>query len=91
VSSLAHHWSPVPGGINWPDINFENVGWGIPGLPTLKPEIYCQSKVANIILGAEAVKRWSRSGILSVSLSPGMLRTALIRHVSGRFLTPIIV
>ncbi|PUU81871.1 hypothetical protein B9Z19DRAFT_1076127 [Tuber borchii] len=90
VSSVAHHWSPAPGGINWPDLNFENVGWDIPRLLTLKPEIYSQSKAANIILAAEAVKRWGRSGILSVSLSPGILRTALIRHISGRFLTPII-
>ncbi|CUS14400.1 unnamed protein product [Tuber aestivum] len=90
VSSGASNASPAPGGINWPDINFENVGWGIPRLFTLKPEIYGQSKAANIILGAEAVKRWSGSGILSVSLNPGNLRTALIRHISGRFLTPII-
>ncbi|KAG0644123.1 hypothetical protein HOY80DRAFT_1133360 [Tuber brumale] len=90
VSSAASNGSPAPGGINWPDINFENVGWGIPRLFTLKFEIYGQSKAANIILGAEAVKRWSGSGILSVSLNPGNLRTALTRHVAGRFLTPII-
>ncbi|PWW77653.1 NAD(P)-binding protein, partial [Tuber magnatum] len=83
VSSAASNGSPAPGGINWSDINFENVGWGIPRLFTLKPEIYGQSKAANIILAAEAVKRWSGSGILSVSLNPGNLRTSLMRHVAG--------
>ncbi|RPB01515.1 NAD(P)-binding protein [Choiromyces venosus 120613-1] len=89
VSSIANIVSPAPGGINWPDINFENVGWAIPRLFTLKFETYGQSKAANIILGAEAVKRWSGSEILSISLNPGNLRTALMRHVSMKLLTPI--
>lgn len=58
-----------PGGINWVDINWETTTpTGLGGLLSLggRAPKYAQSKAANIILAAEAAKRWAGSGVVSL-------------------------
>ncbi|KAH8151408.1 uncharacterized protein LAJ45_04612 [Morchella importuna] len=82
VGSLANNSSPYPGGINWDDINFEKP---LPGLKSMIVPLegrilkYGQSKAANIIMAAELAKRLQGTGVLSLSLNPGNLKSKLDR------------
>ncbi|KAK8201262.1 hypothetical protein BKA81DRAFT_364124 [Phyllosticta paracitricarpa] len=42
---------------------------------------YGQSKAANVFLGTEYARRYSKDGVLSVSWNPGNLKTELYRHL----------
>lgn len=62
-----------PGGINWADINWETTTpTGLLGLLTISGRApkYAQSKAANVILSAEAARRWSDSGVISLVRPP---------------------
>ncbi|KAK9357801.1 hypothetical protein V1504DRAFT_463251 [Lipomyces starkeyi] len=79
VSSSAHWWGPGPYGVNLDDPNYDKA--------TKQPSVwhlYGQSKAGDILLAHEFAKRVGDKGIVSVSLNPGNLRTALQRNV-GRF------
>lgn len=77
VSSSAHYMAPKNGGINWDDINYTK---DIKG--ALLWEAYGQSKAGDIILGREFARRYGDSGVVSVSLNPGNLKSNLQRHVN---------
>ena len=79
--------APYPGGIQWSDINFETSHNGLRGLLPYATRFlkYSQSKAADIIISAEAAKRWAGSGVLSLSLHPGILDTGLQRYLPGFF------
>ncbi|MEV8377568.1 SDR family NAD(P)-dependent oxidoreductase [Kribbella sp. NPDC056861] len=70
VSSSAHHRS----GIDFEDIHFER-------RPYDAWIAYGQSKTANALFAVEAAKRWAPDGIVTNSLMPGGIMTALQRHV----------
>ncbi|KAF8570407.1 hypothetical protein P879_05225 [Paragonimus westermani] len=42
---------------------------------------YSNSKLANVIHAKELSRRWQESGIVSVSLHPGLVKTELFRHM----------
>ncbi|KAK8154497.1 hypothetical protein BKA80DRAFT_209874 [Phyllosticta citrichinensis] len=44
---------------------------------------YGQSKAANVFLGTEYARRYSKDGVLSVSWNPGNLKTELYRHLGA--------
>ncbi|KAK8249189.1 hypothetical protein IWZ00DRAFT_320366 [Phyllosticta capitalensis] len=44
---------------------------------------YGQSKAANVLLGTEYARRYSKDGVLSVSWNPGNLKTELYRHLGA--------
>jgi NAD(P)-dependent dehydrogenase (short-subunit alcohol dehydrogenase family) len=71
VSSAAHLSSPVV----FDDIHFERREYD-------RWQAYGQSKTANILFGVEAGKRWSSDGITMNALMPGVILTALQRHVT---------
>ncbi|KAK9370900.1 hypothetical protein V1509DRAFT_559567 [Lipomyces kononenkoae] len=76
VASDANNFAPSPDGINWDDVNFE------------KSEVssffkYAQSKAGDIILGHEMAKRIQGTGVLSLSLNPGHLKSNLFRSMSA--------
>lgn len=61
------------GGIHWDDINWETTTHStITSLLTINGGAlkYGQSKAANIILAAEAAKRWASSGVVSLVRVP---------------------
>lgn len=70
VSSSGHSQAPLNGGILWDDINFNRTyqGGGLEARLTMNGAWikYGQSKAANIILGAEAARRWADSGVMSL-------------------------
>ncbi|KAL7271650.1 short-chain alcohol dehydrogenase [Rhizina undulata] len=69
VSSSAQMNAPSNGGMRWDDLNFEKpLCFGeklLPGEAWLK---YSQTKAANIILAAEAARRWKETGVLSLNV-----------------------
>jgi protochlorophyllide reductase len=75
VSSAAHRFSPSNGGVNWDDL--QNVK------TTSKFTIYGQSKAINMYMAALWAREHKDSGVVSLSLHPGNLRTELQRHVTG--------
>merc|ERR1712002_525683 len=74
VSSLAHE----QGQIYWDDINFEKT-------PYSAIKAYAQSKLANILFTKELARRGEGSGVTVYALHPGVINTALSRHVSDTF------
>ncbi|KAK9316247.1 hypothetical protein V1522DRAFT_391824 [Lipomyces starkeyi] len=72
IASDANNLAPSPDGINWNDVNFEKTK----GSMFLK---YAQSKAGDIILGYEMAKRIRGTGVLSLSLNPGHLKSNLFR------------
>ncbi|KAK9449782.1 uncharacterized protein V1518DRAFT_414635 [Limtongia smithiae] len=74
VASDANNFSPSPDGINWDDPNFEKTE----GSQFLK---YCQSKAADILLGNEMAKKIAGTGVLSLALNPGHLKSNLFRSM----------
>jgi NAD(P)-dependent dehydrogenase (short-subunit alcohol dehydrogenase family) len=67
--------SPMNGGIQWDDINFNHTSSG-----NYNFVAYGQSKAGNIFQAAEFARRYGVSGVLSASLHPGSLRTNLQRY-----------
>ncbi|KAK6532709.1 hypothetical protein TWF281_006887 [Arthrobotrys megalospora] len=72
VSSGAHMF--MGKGIRWDDINFSD------GANYDKYESYGQSKTANILFSVALADRLKSKGILSFSLTPGIINTNLGRH-----------
>lgn len=70
TSSMAHTGAPK-GGIAWKDPN--NALTGMP--------LYAQSKWGNIVVSNEIAKRYGDRGIISHSLSPGLVASDLQRHM----------
>ena len=71
VSSMGHE----RGKMNWPDINYT-----LPG--SYDPvTAYQQSKLANVLHGAELARRLQGTGISVYSLHPGVINTELSRHI----------
>eukprot|EP01112_Ceratiomyxa_fruticulosa_P021077 TRINITY_DN7334_c0_g1_i2.p1 TRINITY_DN7334_c0_g1~~TRINITY_DN7334_c0_g1_i2.p1 ORF type:complete len:317 (-),score=72.68 TRINITY_DN7334_c0_g1_i2:171-1121(-) len=90
VSSSGHGWAPT-GGIIFDDLHLLNKSyWNV------EWQRYGQSKLGNILLTQEIVKRYSDKGIYSLSLHPGGVSTglqapAVINHSRvGRFFSAII-
>jgi NAD(P)-dependent dehydrogenase (short-subunit alcohol dehydrogenase family) len=69
VSSRAHY----DFGINWSDINWEKSYSPI--------RAYAQSKLSNVLFTKELANRLKDTGIVAVSLHPGVVRTELIRYM----------
>ncbi|KAI5118896.1 hypothetical protein M0805_002812 [Coniferiporia weirii] len=46
-------------------------------------ELYCQTKLANVMFARELAKRYADQGIVSTSCNPGNLRTNLQRYTTG--------
>jgi NAD(P)-dependent dehydrogenase (short-subunit alcohol dehydrogenase family) len=70
VSSRGH----LNGGIDFDDIHFER-------RPYDQWAAYSQSKTANVQFAVEAAKRWAADGIMVNALSPGRVRTNLMRFI----------
>jgi NAD(P)-dependent dehydrogenase (short-subunit alcohol dehydrogenase family) len=70
VSSRGH----LNGDIDFDDIHFRR-------RPYDKWQAYSQSKTANILFAVEAAKRWAADGITVNALTPGRVRTGLMRHI----------
>jgi NAD(P)-dependent dehydrogenase (short-subunit alcohol dehydrogenase family) len=70
VSSVGH----LNGEVLFDDINFERH-------PYDRWQAYSQSKTANILFAVEASKRWALDGITVNALTPGRIRTNLMRHI----------
>lgn len=77
VSSSAIVVSPYQGGINFNDINFDREN-----LPNMR-HLYSQSKIGNVYQAYLWSKHHPDSGVVSVSVDPGNLRTNLQRHSNG--------
>ncbi|NGY65802.1 SDR family NAD(P)-dependent oxidoreductase [Lentzea sp. NEAU-D13] len=71
VSSGGHLISPVV----FDDIHFERREYD-------RWAAYGQSKTANVLFGVEAGRRWASDGITMNALMPGVILTALQRHVT---------
>ena len=76
VSSGGHLISPVV----FDDIHFERREYD-------RWAAYGQSKTANVLCGVEAGRRWASDGITMNALMPGVILTALQRHVTPEELT----
>jgi NAD(P)-dependent dehydrogenase (short-subunit alcohol dehydrogenase family) len=70
VSSRGH----LNGEVLFDDINFEHH-------PYDPWKAYSQSKTANILFTVEAAKRWATDGITVNALTPGRVRTNLMRYI----------
>jgi NAD(P)-dependent dehydrogenase (short-subunit alcohol dehydrogenase family) len=70
VSSRGH----LNGEVLFDDINFDRH-------PYDPWKAYSQSKTANILFAVEAAKRWSNDGIAVNALTPGRVRTNLMRFI----------
>ncbi|KAH7369374.1 retinol dehydrogenase [Plectosphaerella cucumerina] len=74
VSSMTADFAPTPA------IDFDNMDYHIPeGQET----IYARSKSGNLLHAAEFQRRYQDSGIVSVSMNPGLLKTNLQRNFSS--------
>lgn len=73
VSSSATLISPIPGGINFEDIKYEK---GQPG----DLQLYSQSKIGNVYQAYLWSKYHPDSGVVSVSIDPGNLKSNIGRH-----------
>ena len=71
VSSAGHLSSPVV----FDDIHYERREYD-------RWQSYGQSKTANILFGVEAGARWASEGITMNALTPGVVLTALRRHIT---------
>ncbi|KAK7204531.1 hypothetical protein BZA70DRAFT_281069 [Myxozyma melibiosi] len=76
VASDANNFSPAPDGVNWDDPNFEKTE----GSQFLK---YSQSKAGDILLSREMADQMKEkdTGVLSLSLNPGHLKSQLFRSM----------
>ena len=70
VSSRGH----LNGDVLFDDIHFEHH-------PYDPWAAYSQSKTANVLFAVEANKRWAADGIAVNALTPGRIRTNLMRHI----------
>ncbi|WP_448059682.1 SDR family NAD(P)-dependent oxidoreductase [Cellulomonas hominis] len=70
VSSVGH----LNGDIRWDDLHFERG-------PYDPWAAYSQSKTANVLFAVGAAARWADDGITVNALTPGRIRTALLRHI----------
>lgn len=77
VSSSATLICPHPGGINFDDINYEN------GPKPNLLELYSQSKIGNVYQAYLWSKNHPDSGVVSVSIDPGNLKSNIGRHTEG--------
>lgn len=77
VSSSATIVSPYEGGINFDDINFDKQESPNPHV------LYSQSKIGNAYQAYLWSKHHPDSGVVSVSMDPGNLRSNLQRHGNG--------
>jgi protochlorophyllide reductase len=75
VSSSAHRRAPADGGVNWAD--FQNEG------STSNWSLYGQSKAINIYMASLWAREHKDSGVVSLSLNPGNLKTELQRHMGN--------
>lgn len=75
VSSSAQNFAPPKGGVNWDDVQHENT--------TSNFTIYGQSKAINIYQARVWAKHHADSGIVSLIVNPGHLKTELQRHLTG--------
>ncbi|MCJ1383600.1 hypothetical protein MMC17_006714 [Xylographa soralifera] len=73
-SSAAEAFAPK-GGVDMTNNNFQE--------PKRPFAVYGASKAGNILYSKEFAKRHQNTGVLSVSLNPGNLKTNLQRHTSG--------
>ncbi|XP_072513588.1 retinol dehydrogenase 12 [Salminus brasiliensis] len=73
VSSLAHFM----GKINFEDINSEKNYHPV--------KAYVQSKLANVLFSRELAKRVEDLGVTVCAIDPGLVNTALIRHMKKSF------
>ncbi|KAK9471040.1 uncharacterized protein V1510DRAFT_421478 [Dipodascopsis tothii] len=76
VASDANNFAPAEEGINWDDINYEHT-------QASQFTKYGQSKAGDILLGTEFAQRVTGTGVLSLSLNPGHLKTKLFREMSS--------
>jgi len=74
VSSVGH----LNGDIDFDDVNFEHRAYD----PWLA---YSQSKTANVLFAVEASDRWMSDGITVNALTPGRIRTNLLRFIGDDF------
>jgi NAD(P)-dependent dehydrogenase (short-subunit alcohol dehydrogenase family) len=70
VSSVGH----LNGDVLYDDIHFE-------GRPYDQWAAYSQSKTANVLFAVEAFARWASDGITVNALTPGRIRTNLMRYI----------
>ncbi|CAF4370738.1 unnamed protein product, partial [Adineta steineri] len=63
--------------MNWDDINFTKPYW--------KFNAYSHSKLANILFTNELARRLQNTNITTNSLHPGLVRTEVIRNISGHY------
>lgn len=80
VTSAGHRGAPTPDGVNWDDLNMDNIT-GIKG-GILK---YGQSKAMNVMFAHEIARQYAPAGIVSLSVHPGSLKTGLQRHQPAIF------
>ncbi|KAI9699977.1 MAG: hypothetical protein M1836_002511 [Candelina mexicana] len=76
VSSVGHHLSPKPDGVNWDDLNMKSMTSA-----SANGMKYGQSKAMNVMHAHELARRYSSQGLVSLSLHPGALRTNLGRSL----------
>src|SRR4029079_16567845 len=77
VSSVGH----LNGDIIWDDINFERHpydGWAA----------YSQSKTATVLVAVQAAALWAGDGISVNALTPGRIRTNLMRYLDAQPAAP---
>ena len=72
VSSVGH----LNGEVLFDDVNFARH-------PYDKWAAYSQSKTANILFAVEAARRWADAGIAVNALTPGRIRTNLMRYIGS--------
>lgn len=77
VSSVGHLNGPVL----FDDVNFERH-------PYDPWAAYSQSKTANVLFAVEAAKRWAADGVTVNALTPGRIRTNLMRHLDEQPIAP---
>ncbi len=70
VSSVGH----LNGDIDFDDVNFEHRAYD-------PWRAYSQSKTANVLFAVEAADRWMSDGITVNALTPGRIRTNLLRFI----------
>jgi NAD(P)-dependent dehydrogenase (short-subunit alcohol dehydrogenase family) len=77
VSSVGH----LNGEVVFDDIHFER-------RPYDPWAAYSQSKTANILFAVEAARRWASDGIMVNALTPGRIRTNLVRYLADQVPAP---
>jgi NAD(P)-dependent dehydrogenase (short-subunit alcohol dehydrogenase family) len=74
VASAGH----LVGGVDFDDIHFERRTYD-------EWQAYGQAKTANILFALEADRRWAADGIRVNALTPGRIRTNLMRYIGDEF------